>query len=122
MPKRFDAFLYLTRGLLEHQTEASINGGELSKIRTNRIMDFYTSIISCFRFLLQCLTDLDSSLKKLNSRLFVIKGQPAEVLPKLFKVSIFKLFLQISRDLMHFTNLCTDFEYTRFNQSVFIET
>lgn len=38
-----------------------------------------------YRFLLQCLEDLDSSLKKLNSRLFVIRGQPADALPKLFK-------------------------------------
>lgn len=37
------------------------------------------------RFLLQCLEDLDCSLRKLNSRLFVIRGQPADALPKLFK-------------------------------------
>jgi len=38
-----------------------------------------------WRFLLQCLEDLDTSLRKLNSRLFVIRGQPADVLPNLFK-------------------------------------
>ncbi|KAK2719727.1 cryptochrome-1-like [Artemia franciscana] len=38
-----------------------------------------------WRFLLQSLEDLDQSLRKLNSRLFVIRGQPAGVLPKLFK-------------------------------------
>jgi len=38
-----------------------------------------------WRFLLQCLEDLDSSLRRLNSRLFVIRGQPADVLPSLFK-------------------------------------
>lgn len=37
------------------------------------------------RFLLQCLEDLDKSLKKLNSRLFVVRGQPADALPKLFR-------------------------------------
>lgn len=37
------------------------------------------------RFLLQCLEDLDRSLKKLNSRLFVIRGQPADTLPRLMK-------------------------------------
>lgn len=37
------------------------------------------------RFLLQCLEDLDQNLRKLNSRLFVIRGQPADALPKLFK-------------------------------------
>ncbi|KAK2523662.1 Cry1 [Columba livia] len=41
-------------------------------------------IISC-RFLLQCLEDLDANLRKLNSRLFVIRGQPADVFPRLFK-------------------------------------
>ncbi|KTG39365.1 hypothetical protein cypCar_00000859, partial [Cyprinus carpio] len=38
-----------------------------------------------WRFLLQCLDDLDSNLRKLNSRLFVIRGQPANVFPRLFK-------------------------------------
>ncbi|XP_077295191.1 cryptochrome-1-like [Arctopsyche grandis] len=41
--------------------------------------------INKWRFLLQCLEDLDTSLRKLNSRLFVIRGQPADALPKLFK-------------------------------------
>ncbi|XP_077049607.1 cryptochrome-1b isoform X2 [Siphateles boraxobius] len=41
--------------------------------------------ISRWRFLLQCLEDLDASLRKLNSRLFVIRGQPTDVFPKLFK-------------------------------------
>lgn len=41
----------------------------------------------CFRFLLQSLEDLDSSLRKLNSRLFVIRGQPTDVFPRLFKVT-----------------------------------
>lgn len=36
--------------------------------------------------MLQCLEDLDRSLKTLNSRLFVIRGQPADALPKLFKI------------------------------------
>lgn len=40
------------------------------------------------RFLLQCLEDLDANLRKLNSRLFVIRGQPANVFPRLFKVSM----------------------------------
>ncbi|XP_033101802.1 cryptochrome-1-like [Anneissia japonica] len=41
--------------------------------------------INRWRFLLQCLEDLDSNLKKLNSRLFVIRGQPSDVFPKIFK-------------------------------------
>lgn len=34
---------------------------------------------------MECLEDLDRSLRKLNSRLFVIRGQPADALPKVFK-------------------------------------
>ncbi|XP_061647129.1 cryptochrome-1-like isoform X2 [Phyllopteryx taeniolatus] len=41
--------------------------------------------VNRWRFLLQCLEDLDSNLRKLNSRLFVIRGQPANVFPRLFK-------------------------------------
>ncbi|KAG9334486.1 hypothetical protein JZ751_007569 [Albula glossodonta] len=50
------------------------------------------------RFLLQCLEDLDASLRKLNSRLFVIRGQPANVFPRLFK---FHPFLLQSAPLPH---------------------
>lgn len=48
------------------------------------------------RFLLQCLEDLDARLRKLNSRLFVIRGQPADVFPKLIKVRALPFFLQRS--------------------------
>uniref|UniRef100_A0A673H2W2 Cryptochrome circadian regulator 2 n=1 Tax=Sinocyclocheilus rhinocerous TaxID=307959 RepID=A0A673H2W2_9TELE len=37
------------------------------------------------RFLLESLEDLDTSLRKLNSRLFVVRGQPTDVFPRLFK-------------------------------------
>lgn len=40
------------------------------------------------RFLLEALEDLDCSLKKLNSRLFVVKGQPTDVFPRLLKVGV----------------------------------
>ncbi|XP_077986104.1 cryptochrome-1-like [Glandiceps talaboti] len=38
-----------------------------------------------WRFLMQSLQDLDDGLKKLDSRLFVLKGKPSEVLPRVFK-------------------------------------
>ena len=38
-----------------------------------------------WRFLLQCLEDVDDSLRRLNSRLFVVRGQPADVFPRLFR-------------------------------------
>lgn len=47
----------------------------------------FPSSLFFFRFLLQCLEDLDANLRKLNSRLFVIRGQPANVFPRLFKVT-----------------------------------
>uniref|UniRef100_A0AAY4C1T1 Photolyase/cryptochrome alpha/beta domain-containing protein n=1 Tax=Denticeps clupeoides TaxID=299321 RepID=A0AAY4C1T1_9TELE len=41
--------------------------------------------VNRWRFLLQCLEDLDRSLRQLDSRLFVIRGQPADIFPRLFK-------------------------------------
>ncbi|KAK5867716.1 hypothetical protein PBY51_012181 [Eleginops maclovinus] len=41
--------------------------------------------INRWRFLLQCLEDLDAGLRKINSRLFVIRGQPTDVFPRIFK-------------------------------------
>lgn len=38
-----------------------------------------------WRFLLDCLKDLDSRLRKLGSRLFIVRGQPIDVFPKLIK-------------------------------------
>ncbi|XP_042562756.1 cryptochrome circadian regulator 5 [Clupea harengus] len=41
--------------------------------------------INRWRFLIGALKDLDCSLRKLNSRLFVVRGKPDEVLPELFR-------------------------------------
>ncbi|KAK1161757.1 cryptochrome-2 [Acipenser oxyrinchus oxyrinchus] len=41
--------------------------------------------INRWRFLLESLQDLDTSLRKLNSGLFVVRGQPANVFPRLLK-------------------------------------
>ncbi|XP_050409035.1 cryptochrome-1 isoform X2 [Patella vulgata] len=40
--------------------------------------------INRWRFLLEALQDLDTNLRKLNSRLYVVRGKPKEVFPKLF--------------------------------------
>ncbi|KAL4710562.1 hypothetical protein ACJJTC_008964 [Scirpophaga incertulas] len=40
--------------------------------------------VNRLRFLIQSLQDLNSNLKKLNSRLFVLRGKATEVFPKLF--------------------------------------
>lgn len=62
----------------------------LNDLLINKVLNSYGSYIIkpylyYYRFLLQCLEDLDKNLRRLNSRLFVIRGQPAEKLPKLFK-------------------------------------
>ncbi|KAG8434639.1 hypothetical protein GDO86_012849 [Hymenochirus boettgeri] len=41
--------------------------------------------VNRWRFLVEALKDLDENLKKINSRLFVVRGKPAEVFPVLFK-------------------------------------
>lgn len=38
-----------------------------------------------WRFLVESLNDLDSNLRKLNSRLFVLRGNPKNILPEYFK-------------------------------------
>lgn len=38
-----------------------------------------------WRFLLESLQDLDKNLRNLGSRLFIVEGQPIDVLPKLIK-------------------------------------
>lgn len=44
-----------------------------------------SSSVNKWCFLLQALEDLDSSLRRMGSRLFVIRGQPAHIFPALFK-------------------------------------
>ncbi|XP_045176201.2 cryptochrome-1-like isoform X2 [Mercenaria mercenaria] len=41
--------------------------------------------VNRWRFLLQTLQNLDDNLKKINSRLFVVRGNPSDIFPKLFK-------------------------------------
>ncbi|KAE8592239.1 hypothetical protein XENTR_v10018699 [Xenopus tropicalis] len=41
--------------------------------------------VNRWRFLIEALKDLDENLKKINSRLFVVRGKPTEVFPLLFK-------------------------------------
>ncbi|MBN3318031.1 CRY2 protein, partial [Atractosteus spatula] len=41
--------------------------------------------VNRWRFLLRALQDLDGNLRKLGSRLFVVRGSPAEVFPRLFE-------------------------------------
>uniref|UniRef100_A0AAY4CS07 Cryptochrome-1 n=1 Tax=Denticeps clupeoides TaxID=299321 RepID=A0AAY4CS07_9TELE len=82
---------WFRKGLRLHDNpslKASIEGAD--SVRCVYILDPWfagsSSVgISRWRFLLQCLEDLDASLRKLSSRLFVIRGQPTDVFPRLFK-------------------------------------
>ncbi|XP_076471621.1 cryptochrome-1-like [Babylonia areolata] len=47
--------------------------------------DNYRVGVNRWRFLLECLRDLDCGLRKLNSRLYVVKGRPQDMLPLLFR-------------------------------------
>lgn len=55
------------------------------------------------RFLIQSLQDLDSNLRKLNTRLFILRGTATEILPKLFdkwQVKHLTSQLDIDRDIV----------------------
>lgn len=43
------------------------------------------SSYTIWRFILQCLNELNDKLRNFNSRLFVVKGSPVRVLPTLFE-------------------------------------
>jgi deoxyribodipyrimidine photolyase len=49
--------------------------------------------INKWRFLLQCLDDLDQGLRRLQSRLYVVRGQPLDALPNLIKRTYFSHYL-----------------------------
>ncbi|EDX05636.1 cryptochrome-2 isoform X1 [Drosophila simulans] len=49
------------------------------------ILDWMQVGANRWRFLQQTLEDLDNQLRKLDSRLFVVRGKPAEVFPRIFK-------------------------------------
>ncbi|ETE65703.1 hypothetical protein L345_08523, partial [Ophiophagus hannah] len=82
---------WFRRGLRLHDNpalQAAIRGA--TSVRCIYILDPWFAASSAvginrWRFLLQSLEDLDNSLRKLNSRLFVVRGQPTDVFPRLFK-------------------------------------
>ncbi|XP_007436636.1 cryptochrome-2 [Python bivittatus] len=82
---------WFRRGLRLHDNpalQAALR--EATSVRCIYILDPWFAASSAvginrWRFLLQSLEDLDNSLRKLNSRLFVVRGQPTDVFPRLFK-------------------------------------
>ncbi|OXB61171.1 hypothetical protein ASZ78_008455 [Callipepla squamata] len=82
---------WFRRGLRLHDNpalQAALRGA--ASLRCIYILDPWFAASSAvginrWRFLLQSLEDLDNSLRKLNSRLFVVRGQPTDVFPRLFK-------------------------------------
>lgn len=80
---------WFRRGLRLHDNPALLDAlhGAVS-LRCVYILDPWfagnsQASVNKWRFLIQCLEDLDTSLRKLNSRLYLVRGQPTEVLPKL---------------------------------------
>ncbi|KAI7791236.1 Cry2b protein [Triplophysa rosa] len=74
---------WFRKGLRLHDNPAlleAVKGAAASTSWTTGSQGHQTSV-----FLLQSLEDLDSGLRELNSRLFVIRGQPADIFPRLFK-------------------------------------
>ncbi|CAL1546813.1 unnamed protein product [Lymnaea stagnalis] len=89
-PKKHSLF-WFRKGLRLHDNPALIAAVEgAATYRCVYILDPWFAGasqvgINKWRFLLESLEDLDSSLRKLNSHLFVVRGQPADVLPRLFQ-------------------------------------
>nr|AWY10934.1 non-photoreceptive cryptochrome [Tritonia tetraquetra] len=91
IPQKKHVLFWFRKGLRLHDNPALFNAieGALT-YRCVYILDPWFAGasqvgINKWRFLLESLEDLDSSLRKLNSRLFVARGQPADVLPRLFQ-------------------------------------
>ncbi|XP_038156594.1 cryptochrome-2 [Cyprinodon tularosa] len=84
---------WFRKGLRLHDNPAlqeALSGADMDMVRCVYVLDPWFAGaanvgINRWRFLLESLEDLDNSLKKLNSRLFVVRGQPTEVFPRLFK-------------------------------------
>lgn len=77
-----------------------------------------SSSINKWKFLLQSLQDLDNSLKKMSSRLYVIRGQPGHVFPKLFKEwstthLTFEVSVSIVSQIKFFLKFCPNLRLIR---------
>ena len=85
------AIHWIRKGLRLHDNPSLLEGVKGSdSIRIIYILD--TNVVresrigvNLWRFLLQALEDVDNSLRKLNSRLYVVRGQPTDVFPRLFR-------------------------------------
>lgn len=94
--------------------------------------------VNRIRFLLECLADLDAGLRRLGSRLLVLKGEPGEVLIRCldevmkyeFRVTCMRmraLWIRCSVDgmlyatLMHASDLSLNYLIMRWNLAVAVE-
>ncbi len=97
MAKKPSCIHWFRKGLRLHDNPALLSAlepdkksGQLLELRPVFILDpwFVKNAIvgvNRWRFLAQTLADLDDQLRKLGSRLFVVRGAPKEVMPDLFK-------------------------------------
>ena len=86
------AIHWFRRGLRLHDNPALISclEQEPSKVFPVYVLDGDSyQLLRCTplraNFLIECLQDLDKSLQKLGSRLYVLEGDPVQVLPKMWK-------------------------------------
>lgn len=81
------AGVWFRKCLRLHDNEALVKAATFEKVVPFFILDphFAGHVgVNRFNFLLQSLQDLDSQLRERSSRLFVFRGKPEEILPKLF--------------------------------------
>ena len=91
MKKEIAGLHWFRKGLRLHDNPALVKALEkCSKVYPVFVWDPYFARNDFagpnrWRFLVESLKDLDTSLRELNSRLFVFRGNPKDVLPQIFK-------------------------------------
>lgn len=87
---------WFRKGLRLHDNPALLHALEAAKrTESGQVFPVYVLDGDCYQlkhcsalranFLVECLTDLDNSLQKVGSRLYVVSGDPVEVLPKFWE-------------------------------------
>lgn len=89
------AMHWFRKGLRVHDNPALLHALAITKDTSGPIYPVYIVDPNCYqllkcsvlraRFLLECISDLDKSLRERGSRLYVATGDPLEVLPELWK-------------------------------------
>jgi cryptochrome len=95
MTKKNVSMHLFRKGLRLHDNPAFLHALETAKkSEGGRLYPVYVMDVDCYQlkncsalkanFLVECLSDLDKSLRELGSRLYVVSGDPTEILPTLW--------------------------------------